>query len=153
MSGNSKSGLVYSLPTAKLSRDDTPCYGIQINNNKFYRVLRAIGNHSTRSKNYQRKVSIAGNTFENVVADAIRLPKYQDISLKGNYFNAISSTYVAGQRIRVIGCVNKYNKAYTDMVASALKLWGSTNYYMSSDGNYYTIDTYKNTNNYKITVE
>ena len=151
--GDSKNGLVYSMPTAKLSRDDTPSYGVKIENNKFYRVVRAIGNHSTRSTNYQRKVLIQNNTFDTVLADTIKLPKYKDISIKGNYFKGISSTYVGGQRIRVIKCVNRDNKAYTDMVSSAKKLWGSLNYYMSSDGNYYTIDKNGKMDTYKITVQ
>ena len=151
--GDSKNGLVYSLPTAKLSRDDTPTYGVQIKDNKFYRVLRAIGNHSTRSTNYQRKVLIEGNTFDSVLADAIRLPKFKDIAIKGNYFKAMSSTYVGGQRIRVIQCVNKDNKAYTNMSTSAKKLWGSLNYYWSSEGSYFPIDRNGKMDTYKITVQ
>ena len=151
--GDSKNGLVYSMPTAKLSRDDTPSYGIRITNNKFYRVVRAIGNHSTRSTNYQRQVLIQGNTFDTILGDTIKLPKYKDISIKENYFKAISSTYVGGQRIRVIKCVNKNGKAYTDMVSSAKKLWSSQNYYMSSDGNYYLISKNKNVDNYKIAIQ
>ncbi|MBE5934527.1 MAG: hypothetical protein E7262_01880 [Lachnospiraceae bacterium] len=151
--GDSSTGVVYSCPTARLSRDDTPSYQIYIKNNKFYRVVRAIGNHSHRSTNYQTHILIQGNTFDTVLADTIRFPKYKDFSIKENYFKAISSTYVGGQRIRIIKSVNKENKKYTDLEQSAKKLWASQNYYFSSSEEYKLISSYKSSDNYKITIQ
>ncbi len=151
--GEGNNGKVYSMPTALLSRDDTPSKKINVSNNTFKRVISAIGNHSTRSKNYQEDIVITNNTFDTTVGDTLRLAKYKNTTVSGNKFASISSTFVGGQRIRAAACVNSYDIALTQVKSSTLWNWASSNYYLSSDGKYYLISRNKNSDNYKMVIK
>ena len=141
------------MPTAKLSRDDTPSKKISIQGNTFNRVICAIGNHSTRSGNYQENIVIANNTFDTTLGDTLRLAKYKNVRITANKFVAISSSYVMGQRIRAVTCVNGSGVPLTNVKNSTLTKWASENYYLSSDGKYYLVSKNKNIANYKMMIK
>lgn len=153
VAGEGANGKVYSMPSALLSRDDTPSKKITISNNTFKRVICAVGNHSTRSAKYQEGIIITNNLFDSTVGDTIRLAKYKNTTVSGNKFANISSAFVGGQRIRAAACLNSYDIALAKVKSSILWNWASSNYYLSSDGKYYLISRYKNTDNYKMLIK
>jgi hypothetical protein len=151
LDGTSLYGYIYSCPTARLSRDDTPSKDIRISKCTFDRVIRAIGNHTSRSENYQKDITIAHNTFKNVVGDVLKFPKYNNIDITYNYFANISSDYIGGKRIRVIESLGNGGVDYSNMSHIAKK-WADNNYYLTSAGKYNKISNISTKSNSKIRI-
>lgn len=67
--------------------DTTPNQNVLVENNVFANLVRGLGTHNFTGGQFHTGIAVAGNTFQNMRNDAIRVMNWRDSAIVGNTFD------------------------------------------------------------------